>query len=106
MNENFSNQINKYKIKISKINLNYNKLKIESDDNKIFIIPVKKGSIQCKIFNQSNNEVNLNSLEENSLVTIIGFENKEKNIIIIKKIFVKNKYVLNYDSSEEYNDFY
>ena len=102
------------------------------------MIPIKKGSIQCKIFNESNQEVNLSSIKENNLVTIISSpkssvikevnivdkmklhkylesnlinneldksENKEKNIIVIKKIIVKNNYVFNYDSSEEYNEF-
>jgi hypothetical protein len=134
MDKNLPNHLNKYKIKIRKIDLNSNNFRIESDDGKLFITSIKKGSIQCKIFNESNQEVNLCSLEENSLLTIIGSEmkdpklsdehtlynylinnlennepkkneNKEKNIIVIKKIIVKNNYVFNSDSSDEYNQF-
>ena len=138
MNKKSPELLNKYKIKINKIDFNSNNFKIESDNGIIFMTPVIKGSIQCKIFNESNQEVNLSSIKENSLVTIISStnypvikevkisditslhkhldndlvnnelnksENKEKNIIVIKKIIVKNNYVFNSDSSEEYNDF-
>ena len=138
MNKKSPELLNKYKIKINKIDFNSNNFKIESYNGLIFMIPIKKGSIQCKIFNESNQEVNLSSIKENNLVTIISSpkssvikevnivdkmklhkylesnlinneldksENKEKNIIVIKKIIVKNNYVFNYDSSEEYNEF-
>lgn len=134
MDKKLREQLNKYKIKISKIDFNSNDFRIESDDGTIFITPIKKGSIQCKIFNESNQEVSLSSIEENSLVTIIGSTNssvieetkisdkqklynylvnnehvkseiKEKNIIVIRKIIVKNNYVFNYNSSEEYDEF-
>lgn len=99
MDKNLSNQLNKYKIKIRKIILNSNNFIIESYDGEIFEVPIKKGSIQCKIYNESNQEVNLSSIEENSLVTII------KNSIVIREIIVKNNYVFNSDSSTEYNEF-
>ena len=134
MDKKLREQLNKYKIKISKIDFNSNDFRIESDDGTIFTTPIKKGSIQCKIFNESNQEVSLSSIEENSLVTIIGSTNssvieetkisdkqklynylvnnehvkseiKEKNIIVIRKIIVKNNYVFNYNSSEEYDEF-
>lgn len=134
MNENLPKSLNKYKIKISRIDFSSNNFTIESDDGTIFISPIKKGSIQFKIFNKSNQEVNLSSIEENSLVTIIGLglketiisdkqklynylvndlvnndhdksENREKNIIVIRKIIVKNNYVFNSDSSDELNEF-
>jgi hypothetical protein len=126
MHKKMSNNLNKYKIKIKKFDLNSNNLRIESYDGNIFMTSIKKGSIQCKIFNESKQEVNLSSLEENSLVTIIGLiindstisnnnkiynylindlENnyKEKNIIVIRKIIVKNNYVFNSDSSYEFD---
>lgn len=134
MDKNLQDSLNKYKIKITKIDFNSNDFRIESDDGKIFTSPIKKGSIQCKIFNEQNQEVNLSSIQENSLVTIIGTEikelkisdehklynylinglennesikseNKEKNIIVIRKIIVKNNYVFNSDSSDELIDF-
>ncbi len=136
MDKKLQTKLNKYKIKISKIDFNSNDFKIESDDGKIFTSPIKKGSVQCKIFNESNQEVNLSCIEENGLVTIIGLklekttisdkqklynylvndlennqpeksENNqpEKNIIVIRKIIVKNNYVFNSDSSDEYSEF-
>lgn len=131
MNKNLINELNKYKIKISKIDLTVNNFKIESEDGKIFVAPIKKGSVECRIFNESNQEVNLGSIIENTLVTIIGLKindmsildkeklykilvndlthkktkNIEKNIIVIKKIIVKNNYVFNSDSSDELNEF-
>jgi hypothetical protein len=105
MNKKLSNQITKYKIKIRKLILNTNNFIIESYDGEIFEVPIKKGSIQCKIYNEANQEVNLSSIEENSLVTIIKNKNTEKNSIVIRKIIVKNNYVFNSDSSTEYNEF-
>lgn len=113
-----------YKIKINKIEVIDNNFIIESDNGIVFTAPIKKGSIQCKIFNESNQEVNLSNIEKNDLVTIIGSENgsipdkqklynylvnnlpneTEKNNIIIRKIIVKNNYVFNSDSSDEYNN--
>jgi hypothetical protein len=114
-----------YKIKISKIDIIDNNFIIESDNGKVFMAPIKKGSIQCKIFNESNQEVNLSNIEKNNLVTIIGSNQEtisdnrkiyncltnnlpnelETNNIIMKKIIVKNNYVFNSDSSDEYNNY-
>jgi hypothetical protein len=101
MNKKLSNQITKYKIKIRKLILNTNNFIIESYDGEIFEVPIKKDSIQCKIYNESSQKVNLSSIEENNLVTII----KNKNSIVIREIIVKNNYVFNSDSSTEYNEF-
>jgi hypothetical protein len=101
MCENKATNLNKYKIKIRKTYFNSNNFKIESYKGNIFTTTIKKGSVQCKIFNELQQEVNLTYLEENSLVTIIGL--KKNNIIVIKKIIVKNNYVFNSDSSDEFN---
>jgi hypothetical protein len=124
MNENSTNELVKYKIKINKININNDSFIIESTEGIMFLAPIKKGSVQCKIFNESNQEVNLGNIEENNLVTIIGCKTKEtiitdeqklynylinekseKNIIVIRKIIIKNNYVFNSDSSNE-NDIF
>ena len=113
------NNFYNYKIKIKQININSDNLIIESNKGDIFITLIKKGSIKCKIFNESKQEVNLTYLNENSLVTITGSDikldinksynylindlkinNEEKNIIVINKICVKNNYVFNSDSSD------
>ena len=95
----------KFKIKVKKIDINDKKLSIISQNNdKIFISPIIKGSIKCKIFNESEEEVNLGNLEENSIIKIYGVNEKNqenKNIVIIKKIQIKNTYIFNSDSSED-----
>jgi len=81
------NNFYNYKIKIKQININSDNLIIESNKGDIFITLIKKGSIKCKIFNESKQEVNLTYLNENSLVTIIGSDikldiNKSYNYLI------------------------
>lgn len=107
----------KYKIKISKMDITNNQLIIESDDGKQFVSEIKKGSVNFKIFNETEQEVNLGNLEENKLVTIFGSlniinENKlmeknkdKKNIIIINKIRVKNNYIFDSESSDDITEF-
>ncbi len=139
--------INKYKIKIGLIDFNANNFKIISDDGKTFISKIKKGSVDFKIFNEHNQEVNLSNLESGDLIQVYGSSkypsnnhllsndekkdvdsllkliggstslnnsldnnNKlgkidEKNSIIIKKIIIKNKYVFNSESSEEFDSY-
>lgn len=121
-----NNNLNKFKVKINKINISNNQLLIVSNDNIEFMSPIKKGSVECKIYNELLQEVNIGNLQENNLITIYGFqnnkkklsdnqklynyltnnynennENNEKNIIIIKKIMVKNNYVFNSESSSD-----
>lgn len=126
-------ELSKYKIKISKVELGNDYLTIISDNGNEFKSPIKKGSIECRIYNESNQEVSLGNLEENSLVTILGTtnnknklsdnqklynyltnnlvnepnksENREKNIIVIRKIIVKNNWVFNSDSSEHSDNY-
>ena len=81
------NNFYNYKIKIKQININSDNLIIESNKGDIFITLINKGSIKCKIFNESKQEVNLTYLNENSLVTIIGSDikldiNKSYNYLI------------------------
>ena len=120
-----TNKITKYKVRIKNIELTYNKLLIESDEGVIFMSPIKKGSVECRIFNESRCEVNLSNLEENILVTIHGCyekesvltdnqklynflinedENNQKNIIVIKNIVVKNNYMFTSDTSDDLSE--
>jgi hypothetical protein len=102
-------KIIKHKIKINRFNFANNIFKIYSDDNICFGSFIKKGSVCFSIFNSLNEEVNLSCLECNQLITIYADNNidkklehnKEKNIIIIKKIKIKNNYVFNSDSSSD-----
>ena len=96
-------KIIKYKIKIDKINLTDNSFNLYSSDNILFFSEIIKGSVKFKIFNEMDYEMSLFNLEEGELVTIYGnimIENK----IIIKKIIIKNKYILDSDSSEDIDE--
>lgn len=93
--------MNKYKIKIDKINITNDIFSIISTTNINYISEIRKGSIMCKIYNEDTQEVSLNNLEEGDNVTIYGNINKENNLIIIKKIKIKNKYKFINESSED-----
>jgi hypothetical protein len=90
------------KIKINKIKLKKDNLIIKDILKRRFIIPIIKGSIDCKIYNEDNQEVCLSNINEGDNITI--YTNKQKNDII-KKIIVKNKYVFIMESSESSEDF-
>jgi len=91
----------KYKIKIDKINITYDIFSIISTTKNNYISEIKKGSVLCKIYNDDMKEISLNNLEEGDNVTIYGNINKENNLIIIKKIKIKNKYKFINESSED-----
>ena len=102
--------MNKYTIKIKKINIQDNLLKIISIDNIIFTSKIIKGCITFKIYNNMNDEISLQNIEENDIIKIYGYPNyisKEKNIInniLIKKIKINNKYdfIITESSDQEY----
>ena len=93
--------MNKYKIKIDKIDITHDVLSIISTTNINCISEIIKGSILCKIYNEDMKEVSLNNLEEGDNIIIYGNINKENNLIIIKKIKIKNKYKFINESSED-----
>jgi len=113
----------KNKIKISKIIIENNLFKIISDNNIEFISKIHKGSVNFKIYNEDNQEVNISNINEGDKIKIytnkkINLTNEDKlvNILnninnnniknnIISKILIKNKYEFNSDSSNDYNDF-
>jgi len=109
----------KHKIKIKSIIIDKNNFIIESDNNHLFTSKIIKGSVNFKIYNENNQEVNLSNLEEGELIkiyeNIISKTNEKNNITnnnfkkieqknsIINKIIIKNKYIFNSDSSENYD---
>ena len=103
--------MNKYKIKIKKIEIFKDIIKIISNDDIIFISKIIKGSINFKIYNNificnknEYEEVGLNNLEINDIIIIYGINNYDKNNInniLIKKIKIKNKYNFTSESSSE-----
>lgn len=94
----------KYKVKINKIELNNNNFIISTENNLEFKSIIKKGSVNFKIFNESNREIYLGDLEVGDNIKIFGIEDskEEKKYIIINKIITKNKYVFNSESSEDF----
>jgi hypothetical protein len=93
--------MNKYKIKIDKINIMNDIFSIISTTNINYVSEIRKGSVLCKIYNDDMKEISLNNLEEGDNITIYGNINKENNLIIIKKIKIKNKYKFINESSED-----
>ncbi len=117
----------KHKIKIKSINIDKNNFIIESENNLIFTSKIIKGSVDFKIYNENNEEVYLSNLEVGDLIQVhqltnskpekkdvdkllILLDNKNNNFkkpeqknSIINKIVIKNKYVFNSESSENYD---
>jgi hypothetical protein len=77
--------INKYKIKIASINFNNNNFIIESENGETFISKIIKGSVDFKIFNENDEEVNLSNLESGNLVQIIGFSKSKDDILNLEE---------------------
>jgi len=105
--------MNKYIIKIKKIEILRDIIKITSFDNLIFISNIFKGSIAFKIYNNTfickenkYQEVGLDNLEINDIIIIYGINNSNINNILIKKIKIKNKYNFTSESSISSNDLY
>jgi hypothetical protein len=97
----------KNKIKIDKIDIIENLFIIKSNNNKTFYSKIIKGSVNFKLYNELNQEMNLNNIDSGDIIKIFGKKDKENNNIIINKIIVKNKYFFNSDSdSESINDLY
>jgi hypothetical protein len=117
----------KHKIKIKSINIDKNNFIIESDNNLIFTSRIIKGSVDFKIYNENNEEVYLSNLEVGDLIQVYQHinskpEKKDVNKLLdlldnknnnfkkpeqknsINKIVIKNKYVFNSESSENYDN--
>jgi hypothetical protein len=106
----------KHKIKIKSINIDKNSFVIESENDLTFVSKIIKGSVDFKIYNENNYEVNLSNLEIGDLIQVYeiidskskkdqnnNFKKPEQKNSIINKIIIKNKYVFNSDSSENYD---
>jgi hypothetical protein len=119
--------ITKHKIKIKSLNIDKNNFIIESDNNLIFTSRIIKGSVDFKIYNENNQEVYLSNLEVGDLIQVYQLtdskpEKKDVNKLLdlldnknnnfkkseqknsINKIVIKNKYVFNSESSENYDN--
>jgi hypothetical protein len=96
-----------FKIKIGKIQLDQDKFVITDTKGKLFTGFVTKGSVNFKVYNENNEEVNISNLEEDNVIKIQTYESnsidsKEHNNSLIKKIIIKNKYIFNLESSDEF----
>ncbi len=119
--------ITKHKIKVKSIRFDNNNFIILSENNQTFISKIIKGSVDFKIYNENKEEVNLSNLEIGDLIQIYeitdskqdeyndvdkllilldqnnNFKKPKQKNSIINKIIIKNKYVFNSDSSENYD---
>ena len=117
----------KHKIKIKSINIDKNNFIIESENNLTFISKIIKGSVDFKIYNENNEEDYLSNLEVGDLIQVYeitdskpekkdvdklltlldnknnNFKKSEQKNSIINKIIIKNKYIFNSESSENYD---
>jgi hypothetical protein len=95
------------KIKINSMNLTKDLFIITDTNGKTFTGKILKGSVDFRIYNEDNQEVNLSNIEEGDVIKIQTYDIKssdlkeEKNNII-KKIIIKNKYVFNSESSDDF----
>jgi tRNA(Ile2) C34 agmatinyltransferase TiaS len=94
--------MSKYKIRIDKINIENNIFSIKSHNNTVFNSNITRGSVEFKIYTESGKEVNLSNINEGDLVTVYGNLEEKNNIINIKKIKIKDMYILMSDSSEDF----
>ena len=110
--------MHKYKIKISKIDIIQSFFVLLSNNDELYYSNIIKGTIDFRIYNDNNMEINLDSINEGDNITIYGVKednkliiknntisNYNKNTIInIKKIKIKAKYKFIEDSDEEYEE--
>jgi hypothetical protein len=95
------------KIKINSVNLTKNLFIITDTNGKTFTGNILKGSVDFRIYNEDNQEVNLSNIEEGDVIkiqttNIKSSDLKEQKNNIIKKIIIKNKYVFNSESSDDF----
>ena len=91
------------KIIIKKFEKN-NEFLIVNSDNDIYMMEIKNGTIDTKIKNCQGDEVGINYLETGDIVKVKGVKTK-LNKFIIKKIYIKTKYVFCSESSEDFDLF-
>ena len=107
--------IQKYKIKISKIDIIHSFFLLLSDKNELYYSNITKGTVDFRLYNDNNIELYLNNINEGDNITIYGVKGNNilinnlpdynKNTIInIKKIKIKAKYKFIEDSDEEYEE--
>ena len=73
---------------------------IVNSDNIVYMLEIKNGTINTIIKNCQGELVGINYLEEGDIIKVKGTKCKLNNFII-KKIYIKTKYMFNSDSSEE-----
>lgn len=108
--------IQKYKIKINKIDIIPNYFILLSNKNELYYADITKGSVNFRIYNDNNIELYLDAINEEDNITIYGIKEDNniinnnlldynKNTIInIKKIKIKAKYKFIEDSDNDYEE--
>jgi hypothetical protein len=95
------------KIKISSMNLTKDLFTITDINGKTFSGKIFKGSVNFRIYNEDDQEVNLSNIEEGDVIKVYTISKKNSDLKeqknnIIKKIIIKNKYVFNSESSDDF----
>lgn len=80
---------------------NNDDLILSNENNIKYLLKVKEGTINVIIKNCQGKEVGIKYLDEGDLIKIKGYK-IDKNKIIIKKIYIKTKYLFNSESSDDF----
>ncbi len=75
---------------------------ILNSDNILYMLEIKNGTVNATIKNCQGDLVGINYLDEGDIIKVKGTKYK-LNKFIIKKIYIKTKYMFNSDSSEEFD---
>lgn len=97
----------KKKIIINSISFTNDLFTIKDTNGHEFTGKIVKGSVDFKVYNEDSQEMNISNIEEGDVINILITKNntidlKEQKNSIIKKIIIKNKYIFNSESSDDF----
>lgn len=95
------------KIKINSLKFTQELFVITDTAGKTYTSNIVKGSVGFRVYNEENQEVPISNIEEGDVIKIQTTNSKNSDIKqqknnIIKKIIIKNKYVFNSESSDDF----
>lgn len=100
----------KEKIKTNSVEIQEDKFIITDTKERLFYSDIIKGSVTFQVFNENNQEVSIDNILCGDII-LVSYSKPNKNLnslgkkkYLINKIFVKNKYTFNSDSSDNSSD--